>query len=187
MGRRSPPIAKRDAAYLRAAAVSQATKPEWRDPLPAIVDYARRLKEAHIEMILVPVPPKALVYPDNLGDRLTSSIYTLGDYGESTLFLSFHYYAATEGGFDGVNLKAVLGVDEELLVLEEGLDPRVEPREERLVVGSVVLAPPDLVGGGVLTDNVLLLGGSRRPLSRVDHKGSSVGDGSLVSEHRLLV
>lgn len=45
---------------------SQATKPEWRDPLPAIVDYRKRLAEAGIELLVLPVPAKAFVYPDRI-------------------------------------------------------------------------------------------------------------------------
>ena len=37
------------------------------DPIPAIVDFHRQLKERGIELLLVPVPPKAAIYPDKLG------------------------------------------------------------------------------------------------------------------------
>ncbi len=37
------------------------------DPLPAIVDFHARLKERGIELLLVPVPPKAAIYSDKLG------------------------------------------------------------------------------------------------------------------------
>lgn len=46
-----------------AAKVSKATKPETADPLPAIVDFKEQLAARGIELILVPVPAKALVYP----------------------------------------------------------------------------------------------------------------------------
>ncbi len=36
------------------------------DPLAAIVDYNTKLKQAGIELIFVPVPPKAAIYPDGL-------------------------------------------------------------------------------------------------------------------------
>ncbi len=45
---------------------SRAAKPEFADPLPAIVDFNRQLKERGIELLFVPVPPKALIYPDKL-------------------------------------------------------------------------------------------------------------------------
>ncbi len=40
-----------------------------RDPLPAILDYRDRLAALGIELILVPVPPKAIIYPDELIDE----------------------------------------------------------------------------------------------------------------------
>jgi alginate O-acetyltransferase complex protein AlgJ len=55
------------------AKVSRATKPEFADPLPAIVDFYRQLKKMGIELLLVPVPPKSVVYPDFLSDQLAIS------------------------------------------------------------------------------------------------------------------
>ncbi|MGH8017334.1 MAG: alginate O-acetyltransferase AlgX-related protein, partial [Opitutaceae bacterium] len=49
-----------------AESVSRATKPEFADPLPAIVDFNRQLEGAGIALILVPVPPKAVIYPEHL-------------------------------------------------------------------------------------------------------------------------
>ena len=49
-----------------AAKVSKATKPQDADPLPAILDFKRQLDALGIELILVPVPPKAIIYPDKL-------------------------------------------------------------------------------------------------------------------------
>jgi len=51
-----------------AAKVSRATRPEFADPLPAIVDFHRQLKKMGIELLMVPVPPKSVVYPDFLSD-----------------------------------------------------------------------------------------------------------------------
>lgn len=45
---------------------SRAAKPEFADPLPAIIDFNRQLKERGVELIFVPIPPKALIYPDKL-------------------------------------------------------------------------------------------------------------------------
>ncbi|MBM4312504.1 MAG: hypothetical protein FJ122_01130 [Deltaproteobacteria bacterium] len=56
-----------------AAKVSKATRPEFADPVPAIVDFHRQLKKMGIELLLVPVPPKSVVYPDFLSDLLTIS------------------------------------------------------------------------------------------------------------------
>lgn len=49
-----------------AAKVSKATSPDKADPLPAIVDFHTQLKAKGIELILAPVPCKALVYADKL-------------------------------------------------------------------------------------------------------------------------
>lgn len=46
--------------------VTKAVKPEFGDPLPAIVDFNSQLKEHGIELIFVPIPPKALIYQDKL-------------------------------------------------------------------------------------------------------------------------
>jgi alginate O-acetyltransferase complex protein AlgJ len=50
----------------QAAKVSAAKKPENADPLPVIVDFAHQLKRANVELILLPVPAKAAIYPDRL-------------------------------------------------------------------------------------------------------------------------
>jgi hypothetical protein len=55
-----------------AAAVSQATKPEDADPLPAILDFKRQLDALGIELILAPVPPKAIIYPDKLSEAVAA-------------------------------------------------------------------------------------------------------------------
>jgi len=49
-----------------AVKVGRATKPEWADPLPAIVDFRNKLAEQGVSLIFVPVPAKASVYPDKL-------------------------------------------------------------------------------------------------------------------------
>ena len=56
-----------------AAKVSRATRPEFADPFPAIVDFHRQLKKMGIELLLVPVPPKSVVYPDFLSDLVAIS------------------------------------------------------------------------------------------------------------------
>ncbi len=55
-----------------ADAVSRATKPENRDPLPAVVDFHRQLKEAGIELLVVPVPAKSLIYADRVAPSVSS-------------------------------------------------------------------------------------------------------------------
>lgn len=49
-----------------AQATSVAGKPDSRDPLAAIVDFKQQLERAGIELIVVPVPAKAHIYPDKL-------------------------------------------------------------------------------------------------------------------------
>ncbi len=50
-----------------AAKVSRADKPQWADPLPVILDFKAQMDKAGIQLLLVPVPPKAVIYPDRLG------------------------------------------------------------------------------------------------------------------------
>ncbi len=50
-----------------AAAASRATRPDAADPLPVILDFHRQLAEAGVTLLLVPVPPKVLIYPEGLG------------------------------------------------------------------------------------------------------------------------
>lgn len=49
-----------------AARVSRATRSEAADPLPAILDFNDQLKKIGVELIVVPVPPKAVIYSDML-------------------------------------------------------------------------------------------------------------------------
>lgn len=49
-----------------AAAVSRATSPDKADPLPAIVDFVEQMKGRGIEVLVMPVPCKAVVYPEKL-------------------------------------------------------------------------------------------------------------------------
>jgi alginate O-acetyltransferase complex protein AlgJ len=52
-----------------AKAVSRAANSDAADPLPAILDFSAQLKRAGIELILMPVPPKAALYGDKVLDR----------------------------------------------------------------------------------------------------------------------
>lgn len=61
-----------------AARVSRA-KADKADPLPAIVDFARQLRERGIALVLVPVPCKAAVYPDKLGIEASGRVDRAGD------------------------------------------------------------------------------------------------------------
>jgi alginate O-acetyltransferase complex protein AlgJ len=51
-----------------AARASRAARPDRADPLPAILDFRDQLAKAGIELLLVPVPPKAAVVPEELPD-----------------------------------------------------------------------------------------------------------------------
>jgi len=54
-----------------AAAVSRSTRKDAADPLPAILDFQAQLKQAGVELILMPVPAKAAIYPDKVLDART--------------------------------------------------------------------------------------------------------------------
>jgi alginate O-acetyltransferase complex protein AlgJ len=46
--------------------VSRAHKPDLADPVPAIVDFQQQLKARGIHLLVVPVPPKAAIYPEKI-------------------------------------------------------------------------------------------------------------------------
>jgi alginate O-acetyltransferase complex protein AlgJ len=49
-----------------AAKVSRAHKPDLANPVPAILDFHQQLKARGIELVVVPVPPKAAIYPEKI-------------------------------------------------------------------------------------------------------------------------
>ena len=49
-----------------APSVSKAVRAEAADPLPAILDFNAQLKKIGVKLLLVPVPPKAVIYPEML-------------------------------------------------------------------------------------------------------------------------
>ena len=49
-----------------AAKVSRARKTELANPIPAILDFQQQLKARGIELVMVPVPPKAAIYPEKI-------------------------------------------------------------------------------------------------------------------------
>ncbi|MDQ6624849.1 MAG: hypothetical protein M3Y69_01730 [Verrucomicrobiota bacterium] len=53
-----------------AAKVARSRKPETADPIPAIVDFQQQLQARGIELLLVPVPPKASVYPEKIAPAI---------------------------------------------------------------------------------------------------------------------
>ena len=46
--------------------VSRSHKPELADPISAIVDFQKQLKARGIDLLVVPVPPKAAIYPEKI-------------------------------------------------------------------------------------------------------------------------
>ena len=54
-----------------AAEVSQARNRDAVDPLPAILDFKRQLDLLNIELLVVPVPLKAVIFPDHLPGELS--------------------------------------------------------------------------------------------------------------------
>lgn len=99
-----------------AAKVSHADKPEWADPLPVILDFKAQLDSAGIQLILVPVPPKAVIYPDQLGaaakipatarlDAAHQAFYALlREQGVTVLDLTDEFLAARAQGKDADQL-----------------------------------------------------------------------------------
>lgn len=55
-----------------AQAVFPAINIEGTDPLPVIAQYGADLKKLGVELLLVPVPPKAAIYPDKLSTQLAA-------------------------------------------------------------------------------------------------------------------
>jgi len=86
-----------------AAAVSRSSKKQFADPLPAILAYNKLLAERGITLYFMPVPPKALIYPDKLAAGLDrdSSAEQVGMYEK-------FYSLLRQGGVDVVDLLPVL-------------------------------------------------------------------------------
>jgi hypothetical protein len=85
-----------------AAKASRATDPANADPLPAILDFKRQIEEAGVELIFVPVPPKAIVYPDGIDEKVA-----LGADGKPPRLDSWHrdfYGRLREDGVDVLDL-----------------------------------------------------------------------------------
>ena len=56
--------------------VSRASNPEFADPLPAILDFKAQLDKAGIELIFVPIPAKATIYPEMISEHGTVTART---------------------------------------------------------------------------------------------------------------
>lgn len=55
-----------------AAKASHVTTPNAQDPLAAIVDFQKQCDKAGVELILVPVPGKSVIYPEMISDTVKS-------------------------------------------------------------------------------------------------------------------
>lgn len=76
-----------------AASASRAKDKANADPLPAILEYNRLLAEKGITLYLMPVPPKALIYPDRLSAPLDPSAGT----EELALYREFYAQLSAAG------------------------------------------------------------------------------------------
>jgi alginate O-acetyltransferase complex protein AlgJ len=88
--------------------VSQASSPDKADPLPAILDFHEQLKAKGIELIMMPVPCKALVYPEKINKVASQRIDT-----------------AHQQFFKVLEEKGVKVVDLGAVFLEEKSNPRI--------------------------------------------------------------
>jgi len=50
----------------QSAKTAQASDPKAKDPLKAIIAYKALLEKENIQLMVVPIPPKAVIYPDKL-------------------------------------------------------------------------------------------------------------------------
>jgi hypothetical protein len=83
--------------------VASAKNPAWADPLPAIVDFNEQLKKKGIELYFLPVPAKAIVYPDMLKKTFAADGKNRLDY-----FHNKFYQALRAKGVNVIDLLPVL-------------------------------------------------------------------------------
>jgi alginate O-acetyltransferase complex protein AlgJ len=57
----------------QALKVSRSSNPQYADPLAAIVDFNDQLRKSGIELLIVPVPAKAVVYPEKISKLATDA------------------------------------------------------------------------------------------------------------------
>jgi hypothetical protein len=86
----------------KAAAISQANNPDIADPLPAILDFQRQLDQAGIKLIMVPVPPKAAVYPEKIAPEFAGFNERIDG------SLSEFYQLLRDQGVDVIDLQPLL-------------------------------------------------------------------------------
>jgi hypothetical protein len=85
-----------------AAKVSRARKPDLANPLVAIVDFQQQLKARGIELVVVPVPPKAAIYPEKIVQG-----FDVGSNDPAPVLRQF-YEELRASGIDVLNLSPVL-------------------------------------------------------------------------------
>jgi hypothetical protein len=90
-----------------AAKTSRAQKPELADPIPAIVDFQQQLKARGIELLLVPIPPKAAIYPEKIAPELEIGAEDMAP------FLHQFYDELRAAGVDVLDLTPVFFRDKE--------------------------------------------------------------------------
>jgi alginate O-acetyltransferase complex protein AlgJ len=84
-----------------ASKVSRAQKSDQADPLPAILNFRDQLKQRGIELLLVPVPPKAAVYPEKILSEFN------GRREDATRFLHLFYEELRSHDVDVLDLSAL--------------------------------------------------------------------------------
>lgn len=93
-----------------AVSVSRASNPSTADPVPAIVGFHEGLKAKGVELVMVPVPAKTLVFPDKIVEgapvsRLDDSVQgfyeVLRTKGVNVLDLTETFLADRDGGERG--------------------------------------------------------------------------------------
>lgn len=75
---------------------SKAAKPEYADPIPAIVDFNQQLKARGIQLVFAPIPPKALINSDKLPGVISPEMLSVldkmyGGYMKSLQHREFRY------------------------------------------------------------------------------------------------
>ena len=88
------------------AAAAGASRSKPADPLPAILDFHRQLKERGIELVLVPVPPKAAIYPEKFSAAAGVTI-------AAAPYLRAFYEELRAGGVDVLDLTPVFVANRE--------------------------------------------------------------------------
>jgi alginate O-acetyltransferase complex protein AlgJ len=90
-----------------AGKTSRAQKPDLADPIPAIVDFQKQLSARGVELLLVPIPPKAAIYPEKIAPETNIG-------GEDTApFLHRFYDELRAAGVDVLDLTPIFLRDKE--------------------------------------------------------------------------